>query len=113
MVYSQVSFSEFYDSFHKAGRGKQFSYDGLQAIYEFYDSLSDDINEAYELDVIGICCEWSEMSIDEILESYNILDDDELNELDEDEIRSKVINFLDGTTTYYELDNGSIVIQQF
>lgn len=46
----------FSQAFENMGRGKQFSRDGLDALFEELDALDSDM----ELDVVAICCEWSE-----------------------------------------------------
>ena len=51
---------EFTDAFHKMGRGDQFSYEGLIALFDYLEMLEDDIGEPIELDVISLCCEYSE-----------------------------------------------------
>ena len=51
---------EFRDAFHKMGRGDQFSYEGLIALFDYLEMLEDDIGEPIELDVISLCCEYSE-----------------------------------------------------
>lgn len=51
---------EFSDAFHKMGRGDQFSYEGLIALFDYLEMLEDDIGEPIELDVIALCCEYSE-----------------------------------------------------
>ena len=51
---------EFSDAFHKMGRGDQFSYEGLIALFDYLEILEDDIGEPIELDVIAICCEYTE-----------------------------------------------------
>jgi hypothetical protein len=51
---------EFTDAFHKMGRGDQFSYEGLIALFYYLEMLEEDIGEPIELDVISLCCEYSE-----------------------------------------------------
>ena len=41
-------------------RPDDFSYEGLGALYDYLDQLGDDIGEEIELDVIAICCDFSE-----------------------------------------------------
>jgi hypothetical protein len=60
--------SQFRDAFHHAGRGKQFSYDALGIIFDYLE----DIDEGMELDVIAICCDFSEDSAEEIQRAYSI-----------------------------------------
>ena len=51
---------EFSDAFQKMGRGDKFSYEGLIALFDYLEMLEDDIGEPIELDVISLCCEYSE-----------------------------------------------------
>lgn len=48
--------SQFRDEFIRMGRADQFSYEGLEVLFDYYD----DLGESVELDVIGICCEFTE-----------------------------------------------------
>ena len=59
MIIKQISKYDFIDAF-KAIRPDNFTYEGLQALYDYLDNLSDDINENIELDVIAICCDYSQ-----------------------------------------------------
>jgi len=59
--------------FHRAFeqlRPDNFSYDGLEALFEYFEQLEDDIGEEIELDVIAICCDYSEMTLEEINQDY-------------------------------------------
>jgi hypothetical protein len=42
------------------GRGDQFTPVALEALFDYYEQLSEDTGEPYVLDVVGICCEWCE-----------------------------------------------------
>tara|TARA_R110001606_G_C14910350_1_gene595248 strand:+ start:183 stop:500 length:318 start_codon:yes stop_codon:yes gene_type:complete len=55
-----VSQYDFVDAFNKMGRGEQFSYEGLIALYDYLEMLEEGIDQQIELDVIAICCEYSE-----------------------------------------------------
>lgn len=68
--------SEFMDEFHHAGRGDQFSFEALERLFDYYDEL-----DGYELDVIAICCEWTEYrTVEEACEELGMEDEDELND---------------------------------
>ena len=70
------SFSQFMDAFRDAGRKDQFSYDGLQALFEYYNDFED-----YELDVVGICVEWTEYeSVADAMEAYGIRSREEFDD---------------------------------
>lgn len=86
------SFSLFRDAFHSMGRSNQFSESGLEAIFEYLDSMGEDI----ELDVIGICCEFSEY---ESLEDFNNQNQTEFESIDE----------IENMTTVIRIDSDSFV----
>ena len=56
-----INFSQFVDAFNGMGRGKQFSYDGLKALFDYLEQYGEDTGEEVELDVIALCCEYSEL----------------------------------------------------
>ena len=43
----------------KMNRGENFGYNGWRAIGDYLESLSDDLGEDVEIDIISICCEYS------------------------------------------------------
>ena len=63
-----ITSSNFVDAFQHAGRDKQFSYEGKIALYEWLEENMPD----YELDVIGLCCEFSEYEdLEEFHQDYD------------------------------------------
>ena len=64
-MYIRVTESIFIDSF-RAIRPDNFSYAGLQALYEYFTCHY----ESIELDVIGICCDFAQYTEEEALETY-------------------------------------------
>lgn len=71
-MFTRVTLSDFRDAFRAAGRKDQFSYDGLRVIFDYMEELEDSIGEPVELDVIAICCDYAEMTPEEIIEAYSI-----------------------------------------
>lgn len=61
----QVMWHIFQKAFEDAGRGGQFSYEALRALFDYLEQLEQDIGEEIELDVIGLCCEYMEIEDDE------------------------------------------------
>ena len=47
-IIQTITKSEFTSTFHKMGRGNQFSYQGLSTLYDFLDDLGDDMEEPIE-----------------------------------------------------------------
>ena len=60
MIVNYVSKSEFRDEFIKMNRENQFSYKGLNALYDYIEEYYQEADKPYELDVIELCCEYTE-----------------------------------------------------
>ena len=52
-----VDYYGFVNTFNRMGRGEQFSYSALKALFEY---LEDVYEGDYDLDVITLCYEWNE-----------------------------------------------------
>jgi len=98
MIYIELNFHRFQDAFSDMNRADNFTYEALKELYEYYDNIGEDI----ELDVIAICCDWSEMSEEDIRKEYDLEEDDE-----------DVDSYLSNGTTYYALSNGNYLFQVF
>ena len=79
-----------------------FSLDGYQAILDLFEEL--DSNQ--ELDVIAICCDFTEADIEDIRSDYG-LSEEEYEDIEE------VMDYLNYRTYAIELDNGNILYQSF
>lgn len=60
--------SQFRDAFHRAGRAEQFSYEALGLLFDYLEELDPDM----ELDVVAICCEYSENTPEQVIDAYGI-----------------------------------------
>jgi len=71
-------------------RQEQFSRPALEALFEYLDDLSDDIGEDIELDVVALCCDYSEYeSLDAYCADYGA----EFESLDDLRDHTEVIEF--------------------
>lgn len=70
MVRIEINSSEFHDMFHKAGRGKQFSYEALNMLYTWCEEMQES-DADYEVDVIGLCCDFAEIKVSDINKEYS------------------------------------------
>ena len=105
-----ISIYDFRDAFKAAGRGEQFSYDGLEVIFDYIESYEQDAGEQVELDVIALCCEWAEDDYKSVAESYSI----DIDGLDEDDAIAAVLEHLEENTAHAMVtDAGNIVYVQF
>ena len=99
---------QFREAFRLAGRMDQFSYEGLEVLFDYLDNLSEDTGEPIELDVIALCCEYYESSIEELIDNYNI-DLSEVDEDDPDSIIEVVREYLeDNTSVCGEVSDGFV-----
>ena len=105
-----ISEHEFLNEF-RATRPDNFSYEGLKALFEYLEDFKQDTGEEIELDVIAICCEFSEhSSATEAAENYSDFEID--GEGDEEEAEEKALDFLEERTQVIVFDGG-VIIQDF
>jgi len=72
MLVKEVSFYDFLKEFEEFGRANNFSYEGKKALYDYLNDLSEDLGEPIELDIIGICCDFTEYdSLEQFIENYS------------------------------------------
>ena len=70
-MYSIINEYDFTHAFKTSNRGDQFSYHGLQALYEWLEEVYCTDDYGVELDVVALCCEWTQYkSIEEYNEAY-------------------------------------------
>ena len=101
-----VNFSEFCDAFRDMDRNENFSYEGLELLYDMFEEL----DENMELDVIAICCEYGEDGWEDIANNYSI-DLDECE--DDDEKEDAVREYLNENTFLVGETDNSFVYQLF
>jgi hypothetical protein len=71
-MFQRITLSDFIDAFRRHGREDQFSYEALEALFKYLEEIEEDTGEPVELDVIGLCCEYQEADVDEIIEEYEL-----------------------------------------
>ena len=107
MLYQTIdNASQFRDQFHRYGRGDQFSYEALGLLFDYLNDCGSDV----ELDVVAICCEFSEDTPESIADNYSI----DTEGLDDIEIKDAVLSYLeDNTSIVGETSSGNFVYVQF
>ena len=84
-MYKSVDLHTFRNAF-QAIRPDSFSYKGLEVLFDYLEDLEDQTGEKIELDVIAICCDFSEYeSLEEFQGEYNdiTLNNQSMDELSE------------------------------
>lgn len=75
-----IGLSQFRDAFRAHGREGQFSREGLGVLFDYLEQLEQDTGEDFELDVIGLCCDFMEADEAEIRDMYSIDEDEDVEE---------------------------------
>jgi len=107
-----VNYYDFRNAFQSMDRGNQFSYEALTMLFDWLEQYEEDTGEQVELDVIALCCDYSEMEVGDIFNCYPIECDSE--EPTEEEVKEAVMNYLnDHTLLIGEPSEGVFLFQQF
>jgi hypothetical protein len=86
-MYQSINFYGFCDAFVRMDRNENFSYEGKRALFDYLESYEEESGESLELDIIALCCEYSEEPLKDVLENYN------LESLEQLEDSTQVIGF--------------------
>lgn len=90
MIYQTVTSDDFVRAFDEANRSENFSTMARRELFEWLEDYSDALAGGMQLDVIGICCDWSEYTAEELIEQFGYMidlpdgtkpDDDEFPDL--------------------------------
>jgi hypothetical protein len=98
----EINFSKFCDAFHHMGRGEQFSYDAKRGLFDYLEEIDED----YDLDVIALCCEYTESSYDGVREMSSLGDEEETSD-------EGVIEYLNRHTSVVWHDSDSVLYAEF
>jgi len=109
MIIKTIDLYDFRRAFSDYDRADQFSYEGLEALFDWLNELAEDTGTPYELDVIALCCEFTEYSdLAEIQANYSSTAIDSIDDLRD---HTSVIEF-DGSAVGLSNRCG-IIIQDF
>lgn len=91
-----VSNHDFIDAFRAYDRIDNFSFEALDLLFSYFEEYEESTGEEIELDVVAICCDYSEDTVENIAENYSI----DLSECeDDDEKRQAVFDYLSDNTS--------------
>jgi hypothetical protein len=91
--------SQFHDQFRYMGRGDQFTYEALGLLFDYLDG-------DYELDVIAICCAYSEDSPEYIADQYDV----DVRGMDEEQTLDAVLKYLGEKTQVIGVTDAGAVV---
>lgn len=104
-----INFSQFCDAFRDAGREDQYTYQGQRALFDMLTEYEEETGQELELDVIALCCEYQESTVDEVIEDYLIeveLEEDDTDGDYEYKKEKAVREYLSDNTSFTECRSG-------
>ena len=110
-----VSLYDFREAFRTMGRAEQFSYEGLEVLFDYLEQYEDDTGEELELDVVALCCDFYEDTVAEIARNYSI----DLNDADpedddyEEQCENIVRDYLEDNGAFVGAVTGGFVYRAF
>ncbi len=96
--------NDFINEFKAYNRMDNFSYKGLRVMFDALNELAQDCQMAIEMDVIALCCDYNELSIDDVISDYDI----DLSDESYDDKEDLVMEYLSDNTMVlgnYEIDD--------
>ena len=111
-MYQTVNFYDFERAFTLADRADSFSYHGKRALFDYLEEMEDDTGagNGIELDVVAICCDFSEYS--SALEAVKDYGFTPLQYCDDEETEENALEWLQDQTTVLSFDGG-VIVQAF
>jgi hypothetical protein len=105
ICYTIDTTNDFRQCFEDYGRQNQFSWNAFDALFDYYNEISEGCGEPFKMDVIGICCDWCEYdTMQEAAEAYDI---DEDIDRDDDEA---VLEWFHDNQHAIEVEGGGILV---
>lgn len=98
-IYQRISQGRFVQMFDDYSRADNFSIEAREALYDFFEELAESCGEPFEMDVIVICCDFTEYR--------------DFAELQDDYSSIVTMQDLEDNTTVIHLSDDSFIIQQF
>jgi hypothetical protein len=78
-MHAKIYLYDFQDAFNKV-RPSNFSREGQEVLFNYLEELEQDIGESLEFDVIALCCDYAEMTLNEVIYSYGLESDTTFDE---------------------------------
>lgn len=113
-IVQTVNADTFIRAFDEMNRSENFSREARYALFNWYEEFSDDTGEDFNLDIIAICCDWSEVNAKQAASEYgHALDAGKLAECEDDEeLLDYIESVLNEETFVIRLDN-TLLVQAF
>ena len=105
-----VSLYDFREAFRTCGRDEQFSDEGLEVLFDYLEQYEEDTGEELELDVVALCCDYYEDTVESIAANYSI----DLTECEDEEEQAEAVRaYLDDNGAFVGAVTGGFVYRAF
>lgn len=117
-MHINVTSAMFVDAFRRMDREDQFSREALEALFNYLEEYEQDTGEDLELDVVGLCCEFTEYTTAvESAADYGFtseLEEEDYEDAEsyEDTKEEEALEWLQDRTEVISFDSG-LIIQNF
>lgn len=95
-LFTKCNFPLFQEQMELYGRGNQFP-KGLVKLFMHLEDEAREVGFPQEVDIISICCQYSELTLKEVLEMYHL----------------KSLEELQDATTVLVIDDETVIIENF
>ena len=98
-----ITKQDFINEFKNSYRKDNFSTQGLEKLFDYFEYFEDETNEQIELDIIAICCDFTEYtSLKDLQNSYDVPND-----------FAKAKEYLNERTQVVYFEKNCILIQRY
>jgi hypothetical protein len=105
-----VNLYKFRQAFVGCGRADQFTYEGLEVLFDYLEGYEEDSGEEIDLDVIALCCDYAESTVEEVAEMYSL----DLSECEDDDAKMELVrNYVENESQFIGATESTVVYAQF
>ena len=104
-----IGLNDFRNAFQSHGCESQFSYEGLEVLFDWLEAYEEGTDTEMELDVIALCCDFSEDDYKYSAEQYDI----KLTGDDDADFETVKEYLQDNTSLCGETSDKALIYQQF
>jgi len=99
-----IDYYDFVDEFNRYDRADNFSRDGLNQLFNYME----EVNSEYELDVIALCCDFSQCSLREFADAFGL-------ECNDNDLIDTVVGHIEKNGFWYQLlnDDQEVIFENF
>jgi len=104
-----INLEDFVNEF-RAIRPQNFSYEGLEKIFDYLEEANSDM----ELDVIAICCDFSQCSLDEFLQAFPMIEFEDIHD-DDTPKQNAIADYIEKNGFWFAFVHGAneVVFENF